>query len=598
MKNIVVIPVYKTNPSEEELKSLRQCIRILGSHDICLICAESLDRTVYNQVFEEEGVTYRSEFFDADFFSSQRGYNRLMLNCSFYERFVQWDYMLIYQLDAYVFSDQLDEWCLKGYDYIGAPWGTLNGKIDWHNCGNGGFSLRKTTSFIQLFSHTGKILTLKGLWKFHRYRGPLHRIPLVMKGFFGIGNRLEDYTNGERVNEDLFYACLSHRTYQAFKIPETREAMYFAFEEHPSFLYAQTNQLPFGCHAYLKTEYETFYKPLFEKIEAEQKPDSQSFQTVSVVMCTYNGEKYIREQLDSIINQTYPIHELLIKDDCSTDGTVSILRDYQKQYPYIRLAVNDSHKGINDNFFSAMHMAEGDYIALSDQDDIWEIDKIENQMRAIGDNLLCSGFSKPFSSDGSPIYYDNRTPNYSLFRAIYIGTLPGHTLLLNKRLLSYLPAYSPLLYDMQLQIAAASMKSIAYVKKLLVNQRRYITATTYSRPVNRELTLKNICSKVKETMRYYREIKPLMQQRFCTVEDFLKQLPVKSKLLDEALLMAHLQTQNTWKSYWKLTFLCVKKRDYLFHVKDSNRIRAMLRAFYFPVFCSYYYRYMSKNFKR
>ena len=106
MKNIVVIPVYKKNPSEEELKSLRQCIRILGSHDICLICAESLDRTVYNQIFEEEGVTYRSEFFDAYFFSSQRGYNRLMLNCSFYERFAQWDYMLIYQLDAYVFSDQ------------------------------------------------------------------------------------------------------------------------------------------------------------------------------------------------------------------------------------------------------------------------------------------------------------------------------------------------------------------------------------------------------------------------------------------------------------------------------------------------------------
>lgn len=219
-------------------------------------------------------------------------------------------------------------------------------------------------------------------------------------------------------------------------------------------------------------------------------------------------------------------------------------------------------------------------------------------MKVMGNNLLCSGYSRPFSSDGSPIHYDKRIPNYSLFRAIYIGILPAHTLLLNKRLLSYLPADSPLPYDMQLQIAAASMESIVYVKKLLVNQRRYRTDATNSSLVHCELTLNNICSKVKETIRYYREIKPFMQQRFYTVEAFLKQLPVKSKLLDEALLMAHLQTQNTWKSHWKLTLLCVKKRDYLFHVKDNNKIRAMLRAFYFPIFCSYYYRYMSKNFKR
>ena len=53
---------------------------------------------------------------------------------------------------------------------------------------------------------------------------------------------------------------------------------------------------------------------------------------VSVVMCTYNGAKYIREQLDSIINQTYPIFEIIIQDDCSTDDTVDIIREYAETH--------------------------------------------------------------------------------------------------------------------------------------------------------------------------------------------------------------------------------------------------------------------------
>ncbi len=282
MKNMVVIPVYKERLSEEELRSLRQCIRILGKHDICLIGPESLNHSLYDTEFQKERVTYRTEYFDDSYFNSQRGYNRLMLTREFYQRFSEWEYLLIYQLDAFVFSDQLDEWCEKGYDYIGAPWRKLNQQIDWHNSGNGGFSLRKVASFIRLFDHQGKVLTLKGLWKFHRYRGPLHRTPLVIKGFFGIYNQLEDYINGDRVNEDLFYACLGHCTRHPFGIPETREAMFFAFEEAPSELYSYTKQLPFGCHAYVKNEYDKFYKPLFEQLDKKTADSHNMSNTLNV----------------------------------------------------------------------------------------------------------------------------------------------------------------------------------------------------------------------------------------------------------------------------------------------------------------------------
>ena len=71
-----------------------------------------------------------------------------------------------------------------------------------------------------------------------------------------------------------------------------------------------------------------------------------------------------------------------------------------------------------------MQRATGDYIAISDQDDIWETDKIENQMNSIGKNLLCSGFSRPFSTDGSFAYFDHRKRNVNVVRMCFLG-LPG-----------------------------------------------------------------------------------------------------------------------------------------------------------------------------
>ena len=87
---------------------------------------------------------------------------------------------------------------------------------------------------------------------------------------------------------------------------------------------------------------------------------------VSVVLCTYNGEKYIREQIDSILYQTYPIHEIIIQDDCSTDNTFSILNEYQLKYSIIHVYRNPMNKGVNPNFFNAISKATGDYIVCLD----------------------------------------------------------------------------------------------------------------------------------------------------------------------------------------------------------------------------------------
>jgi len=106
---------------------------------------------------------------------------------------------------------------------------------------------------------------------------------------------------------------------------------------------------------------------------------------ISVVVATCNGEKYIKEQLDSIINQSYKDFEILILDDKSEDRTVEIIKHYERKYSFIKVIQNESRLGVIDNFEKGISLAKGDFIALSDQDDIWEKDKLLIQYNIIKD---------------------------------------------------------------------------------------------------------------------------------------------------------------------------------------------------------------------
>ena len=109
---------------------------------------------------------------------------------------------------------------------------------------------------------------------------------------------------------------------------------------------------------------------------------------VSIALCTYNGEAYLKEQLDSLIDQTYPNCEIIIVDDCSKDGTVDILKQYANEYPQIKLYINSENLGYTKNFEKAINLCNGEYIALCDQDDIWDKNKISIMIHRIGDNIL------------------------------------------------------------------------------------------------------------------------------------------------------------------------------------------------------------------
>ena len=114
----VVIPIYQDSLSQQERKSLLQVYKILQMHPLVVIKPNHLDLSELATEFPKLSFISFADFY----FKGISGYNRLMLAKEFYERFLDCTYILIYQLDAYVFRDELKEWCNKGYDYIGAPW--------------------------------------------------------------------------------------------------------------------------------------------------------------------------------------------------------------------------------------------------------------------------------------------------------------------------------------------------------------------------------------------------------------------------------------------------------------------------------------------
>ena len=100
--------------------------------------------------------------------------------------------------------------------------------------------------------------------------------------------------------------------------------------------------------------------------------------TISVALCTYNGEKYIKEQIDSILQQTLNVNEIIVCDDQSTDNTVTVLNQYSIEHPDLfKIYCNDINLRSVKNFEKAISLCTGDIIFLSDQDDIWVTNKVE-----------------------------------------------------------------------------------------------------------------------------------------------------------------------------------------------------------------------------
>jgi glycosyltransferase involved in cell wall biosynthesis len=126
--------------------------------------------------------------------------------------------------------------------------------------------------------------------------------------------------------------------------------------------------------------------------------------TVSVVLGTYNGQAYLKKQLDSLLLQTRPPDEIVISDDRSTDNTVNIVNQFMEEsHVPIRFVVNENNLGFSENFLRASSRASGDIIAFCDQDDIWEFDKLSKCLECFDDyTVLVVHKAQLIDRDGNP----------------------------------------------------------------------------------------------------------------------------------------------------------------------------------------------------
>lgn len=316
--------------------------------------------------------------------------------------------------------------------------------------------------------------------------------------------------------------------------------------------------------------------------------------SVSVVLCTYNGARYLSAQLDTLLQQTYPISEILIQDDHSTDDTLSIARSYARSHSFIRVLLNESAPGFNGNFLSAMRKATGEYIAICDQDDLWHPQKLELQMAAIGHHLLCVCRSKPFSDDGVSVAYDPRTPNYHPIRLLYCS-IPGHTMLLHRRLLSLLPPQDHdyhTNYDVLLSLTAAANDSVVLVDRFLVNWRRHAGAATYE-PVDRRRSpsMGNGLYILGWSLWHHRQMQPILRTFFQRRQSLLRGIRADSPLYDDALAIAGETARGGFLGLLRLCRLHVKHRHHLFYA-EGRGITNLLRAVLYGAMQPYYYRFL------
>lgn len=205
---------------------------------------------------------------------------------------------------------------------------------------------------------------------------------------------------------------------------------------------------------------------------------------VSIALCTYNGERFLREQLDSIIKQTYPYIELIAVDDCSTDSTITILEEYARRFAFIKVFKNETNLGYIRNFEMAIRLCSGDLIALSDQDDIWDLNKIEKLTKAIENNLMIYHDSEFVDQNGNPLN-KKMSDIMNLYRGddpetfIFFNCISGHSILMKRELINeILPFPNAYFHDWWIAYVATNLGSIDFLNEALVKYRQHEKADT------------------------------------------------------------------------------------------------------------------------
>lgn len=234
MRAVVVTPIYRSDLSSDDRRALISFREKLSGYSRVAICPKGLDRGPVWEV--DRDIVF--EEFDRRCFASWQSYNAFCKRMELYLRFKEYDYILLAQLDAFVFRDELSMWCSRGLDYIGTAW-PMNRSWVWHAIvsyggGGGGFSLRRVSAFIETCDTWGWFLRRTG-----------------------------------RLNEDVVFASRLFRTMSSLRRQAgLTEYLRFGFDAEPERCLALNGgMLPFGCHGWTWSNRRDFWEPYIRDSE-------------------------------------------------------------------------------------------------------------------------------------------------------------------------------------------------------------------------------------------------------------------------------------------------------------------------------------------
>lgn len=241
----VVIPYYRAELRPAEQLSLKKWQQFLSGYDSYVVCPASLPPPL---------AELKVKHFDDRYFHSIHMYSQLLLSVEFYEAFQEYDYVLIYQLDALVFADEINTWAEKGWSYIGAPWlrsriGELTRPTQEFLGGNGGLSLRSVAECLNVLHTAERAATVLARPRWQQW------LRFCAAATFGQTKHrwLDTPAQYYPFNEDGFWSFEAMKYSDTFKPAPFHESLAFAFETEPARCF-ELNQkkLPFGVHAWEK----------------------------------------------------------------------------------------------------------------------------------------------------------------------------------------------------------------------------------------------------------------------------------------------------------------------------------------------------------
>lgn len=287
---------------------------------------------------------------------------------------------------------------------------------------------------------------------------------------------------------------------------------------------------------------------------------------IDILMATYNGEKYLKEQIDSILNQTDQDFRLLISDDCSDDNTRQILNEYVEKDSRVVVFLQAKNLGVVKNFEFLMEKVENEAFMFSDQDDIWQKDKIEKSVKKMEETACDLVYSdlEVVNQELEILYksywklkgFIKKVKKYNNFQSLYLNNyITGSTMLVKSKWLEKilpLPHKSNyILHDYWTALIVSKFGKMAYLKEPHVKYRQHVDNKIGSKKKSNEIEdfeeMRDLFIKVKKD-----HFKTFMQNAEVFEDEHIEALNKKSYEYFENL--KHVKKANFRNSqlFWKL----------------------------------------------